>query len=99
MSKTLSARPMSRRILPSLSFNVGGGSTEGVPFPAHFDMPSFLTCLIRPSFFASIYALAHTNRIWQSNHSAVRKVFLTFEAVYNAITLLFSWFAVVSAPD
>jgi len=48
------------------------------------------------SFFAAVYAVAHTSQILHSGHSVGRKVTLVFEAVYNVINLTFAWFAIVS---
>ncbi|KAI6166193.1 chitin synthase-domain-containing protein [Pisolithus thermaeus] len=46
------------------------------------------------SFFAAVYAIAHTGQILRSGHSTSRKVTLMIEAVYNLINLVFSWFAI-----
>ncbi|KAF8482206.1 chitin synthase-domain-containing protein [Gautieria morchelliformis] len=46
------------------------------------------------SFFAAIYALAHSGQILRSGHSLGRKVFLMVESAYNVINLVFAWFAI-----
>ncbi|TDL25938.1 hypothetical protein BD410DRAFT_764173 [Rickenella mellea] len=45
------------------------------------------------SFFAAVYAIAHTRQILRSGHSFGRKMVLLAETVYNIINLTFSWFA------
>ncbi|KAI6040337.1 glycosyltransferase family 2 protein [Pisolithus marmoratus] len=47
------------------------------------------------SFFAAVYAIAHTGQILRSGHSTSRKATLMVETVYNLINLVFSWFAIV----
>ena len=49
------------------------------------------------SFFAAVYALAHFYQIWRSDHSAIRKFMFMVEFFYQAINMLFAWFAIVSA--
>ncbi|OZJ01874.1 hypothetical protein BZG36_05276 [Bifiguratus adelaidae] len=48
------------------------------------------------SFFAAIYGTAHFTRIWTSGQSFYRKFLLTFEFLYNAINLIFNWFALAN---
>ncbi|KDN53138.1 glycosyltransferase family 2 protein [Tilletiaria anomala UBC 951] len=48
------------------------------------------------SFAASIYSLVHFFRIYRSNHSILRLFFFHIQALYNAFTLLFSWFALAN---
>ena len=48
------------------------------------------------SFAASIYSLVHFFRIYKSNHSIFRLFFFHIQALYNAFTLLFSWFALAN---
>jgi chitin synthase len=48
------------------------------------------------SFFAAVYAIAHTPQILWSGHSAGRKTMLMIETLYNIINLVFAWFAIVS---
>lgn len=50
------------------------------------------------SFFAAVYALAHTKQILVSGHSLSRKLFLMIESTYGVINLIFAWFAIVSSP-
>ncbi|CAG8523397.1 11363_t:CDS:2 [Ambispora gerdemannii] len=45
------------------------------------------------SFFAGVYAIAHTSAIWRSDHSMVRKVLLHIEMAYQSFNLAFSWLA------
>jgi len=49
------------------------------------------------SFFAASYSIAHTGQILRSGHSVGRKLVLLIETVYNIISLVFSWFSVVSS--
>ncbi|KAF7188378.1 Chitin synthase C [Pseudocercospora fuligena] len=46
------------------------------------------------SFFAAVYALAHFYQIWRSHHSALRKFFFIIEFIYQAVNMLFAWFAI-----
>ncbi|KAI8898217.1 chitin synthase-domain-containing protein [Globomyces pollinis-pini] len=46
------------------------------------------------SFFCSVHALQHFYQIYQSPHSAFQRFLFTVEFIYNAINLLFTWFAV-----
>ncbi|KAI7298293.1 Chitin synthase [Hortaea werneckii] len=46
------------------------------------------------SFFAAVYGLAHFYQIWRSHHSAVRKAAFVIEFIYQAINMLFAWFAI-----
>ena len=46
--------------------------------------------------FAAVYALAHSGQLYKSDHSRVRKFFLTIESMYNAVNLVFSWFAIAN---
>ena len=48
------------------------------------------------SFFAAVYAIAHTGQILKSGHTFSRKMWLLVETVYLTINLIFSWFAIVS---
>lgn len=48
------------------------------------------------SFFAAVYGLAHFYQIWRSHHSALRKAAFVIEFIYQAINMLFAWFAIVS---
>ncbi|KAI9708158.1 MAG: Chitin synthase, class 1 [Bogoriella megaspora] len=45
------------------------------------------------SFFAAVYALAHSMQLFRSNHSALRKLMLFIEFTYQTINMLFAWFA------
>ncbi|KAI5959468.1 uncharacterized protein KGF55_005296 [Candida pseudojiufengensis] len=48
------------------------------------------------SLFAATYAIVHWTKIWKSNHSLGRKLFLQFEFYYQLITILVSWFSLSS---
>ena len=48
------------------------------------------------SFAASIYSLVHFFRIYKSNHSIIRLFFFHVQALYNAFSLFFSWFALAN---
>ncbi|KAG8980899.1 Chitin synthase, class 2 [Tulasnella sp. JGI-2019a] len=43
------------------------------------------------SFFAALHATVYWFRIWTSGQGFFRKCVLTFEFIYNAIQMLFSW--------
>ncbi|EJT48618.1 hypothetical protein A1Q1_02345 [Trichosporon asahii var. asahii CBS 2479] len=45
------------------------------------------------SFFAAVYALLHSRRLWWSGHSLIRKSMLMLEFFYNALNLIFGWFS------
>ncbi|KAI9694523.1 MAG: Chitin synthase, class 1 [Bathelium mastoideum] len=45
------------------------------------------------SFFAAVYALAHSGQLFRSNHSAIRKLMFFIEFTYQTINMLFAWFA------
>jgi chitin synthase len=45
------------------------------------------------SFFAAVYALSHFYQIFRSGHSRVRKIMFLVEFFYQALNMLFSWFA------
>jgi chitin synthase len=49
------------------------------------------------SFFAAVYALAHFYQIHRSHHSAIRKFMFYIEFIYQAVNMLFAWFAIVSS--
>lgn len=48
------------------------------------------------SFFAAVYALVHMFDIWRSNHSLARKLMFHVEFFYQTVSMLFSWFGIVS---
>ncbi|CAG8725557.1 36774_t:CDS:2, partial [Racocetra persica] len=45
------------------------------------------------SFFAAFYSVANFTRIWTSGQPFYRMLMLQLEFIYNAIQLLFNWFA------
>jgi chitin synthase len=51
------------------------------------------------SFFAAVYALVHAFDLWRSDHSLMRKLMFHVEFLYQTISMLFSWFAIVSTPE
>lgn len=48
------------------------------------------------SFFAAVYALVHMFDIWRSNHSLMRKLMFHVEFFYQTVSMIFSWFGIVS---
>jgi chitin synthase len=48
------------------------------------------------SFFAAVYSSYNWSKIYQTNHSSLRKAALTFEYVYNVVNLVFSWFNIAN---
>jgi chitin synthase len=65
------------------------------------DVPEKMSELIKQrrrwlngSFFASIYALAHFYKIFESSHSKIRKTFFIIEFLYQLVSMIFAWFAV-----
>jgi cellulose synthase/poly-beta-1,6-N-acetylglucosamine synthase-like glycosyltransferase len=46
------------------------------------------------SFFASLHATFHFYYLYRSRHSATRKFFMHILILYQAIQLVFSWFAI-----
>ncbi|EMC92146.1 glycosyltransferase family 2 protein [Baudoinia panamericana UAMH 10762] len=46
------------------------------------------------SFFAAVYALVHFYQIHRSHHSAVRKFMFYVEFIYQAVSMIFAWFAI-----
>lgn len=46
------------------------------------------------SFFAGLYSLVHSRQLARSGHTPFRKTMLGIQAVYNLLTLVFSWFTV-----
>lgn len=48
------------------------------------------------SFAASIYSLVNFFRIYRSGHSFLRIFFFHFQALYNALSLFFSWFSLAN---
>jgi chitin synthase len=49
------------------------------------------------SFFAAVYALAHFYEIGRSRHSILRKLMFLVEFFYQAVNMIFAWFAIVSS--
>ncbi|KAG6896260.1 hypothetical protein C0992_009417 [Termitomyces sp. T32_za158] len=49
------------------------------------------------SFFAAVHSTVHFYYIYRSAHSVARKAWIHVEMVYQFFSLVFSWFALVSA--
>lgn len=47
------------------------------------------------SFFAAVYALTHFYQIFRSGHSVFRNVMFLIDFIYQAINMIFAWFAIV----
>ncbi|EOD47812.1 putative chitin synthase a protein [Neofusicoccum parvum UCRNP2] len=45
------------------------------------------------SFFAAVYALAHSHQIFRSDHSFIRKFMFLVEFFYQSVNMIFAWFA------
>ncbi|KAK6200292.1 chitin synthase [Scheffersomyces amazonensis] len=48
---------------------------------------------INGAFFAAMYSLRHSNRIWATDHSFARKFWFHVEFAYQFISLIFSFFS------
>ncbi|EGV63258.1 Chitin synthase, class 2 [Yamadazyma tenuis] len=48
---------------------------------------------INGAFFAALYALKNSKKIWQTDHSIARKFWFHVEFIYQFITLVFSFFS------
>ena len=48
------------------------------------------------AFFAAVYSLIHFKQIWQTDHTITRKILLHIEFVYQFVSLLFTFFSLVS---
>ena len=48
------------------------------------------------SFAASVYALMHFGRMYQSGHNIIRMFFFHIQMLYNTFTVILSWFALAS---
>lgn len=44
------------------------------------------------SFFAAVYALAHSHQIFRSDHSFLRKMMFLVEFGYQTVNMIFAWF-------
>lgn len=65
--------------------------------PPAFQIPDLVSQRRRwlnGSFFASLHATFHFYYLYRSRHSATRKFFLHILILYQAIQLVFSWFAI-----
>jgi chitin synthase len=49
------------------------------------------------AFFAAVYSLIHFKQIWRTDHTVVRKILLHIEFVYQFVSLMFTFFSLVSA--
>ncbi|CAG8731782.1 23321_t:CDS:2, partial [Dentiscutata erythropus] len=50
-------------------------------------------CWLNGTFFASLYVIFYFKNIFRSKHSLLHKSFFVIQVFYQAISLLFSWFA------
>ncbi|KAJ8502894.1 hypothetical protein ONZ45_g11340 [Pleurotus djamor] len=73
------------------------------PSKAETDVPESAAELIgqrrrwlNGSFAASVYALVNFFRIYKSGHGVIRMFFFHVQALYNAFSLFFSWFALAN---
>ncbi|GIJ90880.1 hypothetical protein Asppvi_009845 [Aspergillus pseudoviridinutans] len=48
------------------------------------------------SFAASLYSIMHFNRIYKSDHSIIRLLFLHMQLAYNVCQLIMTWFALAA---
>lgn len=48
------------------------------------------------SLFAAMYSIVHWTSIWRSNHLLLRKLWLQLDFYYQAVTVLVSWFSLLS---
>lgn len=46
------------------------------------------------AFFAAVYSFVNFSRVWTSGQSIFRKLLLTIIFIYNAVQLLYNWFAI-----
>ncbi|KAF8322251.1 glycosyltransferase family 2 protein [Clavulina sp. PMI_390] len=73
------------------------------PSKAETDVPEAAAELIgqrrrwlNGSFAASVYSLWHFFRFYKSGHNPIRMFFFHIQALYNIISLIFSWFALAN---
>ncbi|KAJ7480192.1 chitin synthase [Mycena galericulata] len=73
------------------------------PSKAETDVPESAAELIgqrrrwlNGSFAASVYALVNFFRLYQSGHGVIRLTLFHIQALYNAFSLFFSWFALAN---
>ncbi|THH15206.1 hypothetical protein EW146_g5227 [Bondarzewia mesenterica] len=73
------------------------------PSKAETDVPESAVELIgqrrrwlNGSFAASIYAVVHFFRFYKSGHGIIRMFFFHVQAIYNILSLIFSWFALAN---
>lgn len=73
------------------------------PSKAETDVPESAAELIgqrrrwlNGSFAASVYALVNFFRLYQSGHGIIRLFFFHIQALYNAFSLFFTWFALAN---
>lgn len=48
------------------------------------------------ALFAAVYSLTHFKQIWATDHSPIRKFFLHVEFLYQAATLIFTFFSIAN---
>lgn len=52
--------------------------------------------IVADCFVASTYALFHWSRIWNTDHSLMRKLWFQVQFLYNLVSILFSWFSLAN---
>ena len=69
---------------------------------AETDVPDNLAELISQrrrwlngSFFAAIYAITHAFAVFRTDHGIIRKLLFQVEFLYQTISMIFAWFALV----
>ncbi|TPX64675.1 chitin synthase [Spizellomyces sp. 'palustris'] len=48
------------------------------------------------SFFAGVHAIAHFYQIFRSGHTALRKLAIVLQLLYNSINVVFNWFSLAN---
>ncbi|KAG6815723.1 Chitin synthase, class 1, partial [Tephrocybe sp. NHM501043] len=73
------------------------------PSKAETDVPESAAELIgqrrrwlNGSFAASVYSLVNFYKIYQSKHNIIRMFFFHIQALFNAVTLFFTWFSLAN---
>ena len=51
------------------------------------------------AFFAAVYSLIHFRQVWKTDHTMGRKILLHIEFVYQFVSLLFTFFSLVSLEN
>ncbi|KFL62025.1 chitin synthase 2 [Trichophyton rubrum CBS 118892] len=48
------------------------------------------------AFFAAVYSLIHFRQVWKTDHTVARKILLHIEFIYQFVSLVFTFFSLVS---